>query len=155
MPNRPMCPCSRHRAILIPVGGVCPKCMGEPVAKAAAEAREKEDSDRPSAAKRGYGRAHTQKRRELLRRSPYCVDPYGRHPTMRKPAVIRDHIIPLAAGGTDDESNEQGLCQSCHNYKMYRDGSKGRGSKMFSSGGRRLRVAFDKSFSPNTKKSGN
>ncbi|MDR5776940.1 MULTISPECIES: HNH endonuclease signature motif containing protein [unclassified Caballeronia] len=29
-------------------------------------------------------------------------------------SVIVDHIIPLAQGGTDDESNLRGLCTACH-----------------------------------------
>lgn len=28
-------------------------------------------------------------------------------------AVIRDHVIPLAEGGTDTDDNTQSLCQSC------------------------------------------
>jgi 5-methylcytosine-specific restriction enzyme A len=29
----------------------------------------------------------------------------------------RDHVIPLAEGGQDDASNEQGLCDPCHEAK--------------------------------------
>lgn len=32
-------------------------------------------------------------------------------------ATQRDHIIPLEEGGPDDESNEQGLCDECHEGK--------------------------------------
>jgi 5-methylcytosine-specific restriction protein A len=32
-------------------------------------------------------------------------------------ATQRDHIKPLAEGGADDQSNEQGLCHACHEGK--------------------------------------
>ncbi len=34
-----------------------------------------------------------------------------------KEATILDHIKPLHQGGTNDESNYQGLCEMCHDYK--------------------------------------
>jgi 5-methylcytosine-specific restriction endonuclease McrA len=153
MPSRPMRPCSRHGGVLVGAGQPCPKCMGEPVLQSILVAQA---DTKPSAYRRGYGRKHAEKRRELLRRSPYCVDPYNRHPTIRKPATIRDHKVPLAAGGTDDTDNEQGLCQSCHNYKMYRDGSRNRrGQKKFERGSGDCAGAVEKSFLNNAKKSGN
>lgn len=82
---------------------------------------------RPSATKRGYGASHQRKRADLLRRKPWCEDPYKRHGSVRVKASVRDHIIPLRFGGTDDESNEQALCESCHTYKSYRDGTRSSG----------------------------
>jgi len=32
-----------------------------------------------------------------------------------------DHIVPKARGGTDEESNLQGLCSACHAAKTARD----------------------------------
>lgn len=32
-------------------------------------------------------------------------------------ATQRDHVIPLAEGGPDDDTNEQGLCEPCHEAK--------------------------------------
>lgn len=32
-------------------------------------------------------------------------------------ATQRDHVIPLAEGGLDDDTNEQGLCEPCHEAK--------------------------------------
>ena len=32
-------------------------------------------------------------------------------------ATQRDHIKPLAEGGADDHTNEQGLCDECHEDK--------------------------------------
>lgn len=37
------------------------------------------------------------------------------------PATDCDHIVPLLAGGTDDESNLQALCRDCHNIKSRAD----------------------------------
>jgi 5-methylcytosine-specific restriction protein A len=42
------------------------------------------------------------------------------------PATQRDHIIPLAEGGLDDESNVQGLCVACHDAKSKDESERGR-----------------------------
>ncbi len=34
-----------------------------------------------------------------------------------KLATQRDHIVPLAEGGSDTADNEQGLCVECHEAK--------------------------------------
>jgi 5-methylcytosine-specific restriction endonuclease McrA len=45
------------------------------------------------------------------------------------PAIVPDHVIPLSAGGTDDESNLQALCKPCHDRKtVLCDGGLGRRS---------------------------
>jgi len=41
-------------------------------------------------------------------------------------ATIRDHIIPLAEGGPDDETNEQPLCQACSDAKTAVEAQRGR-----------------------------
>jgi len=40
-------------------------------------------------------------------------------------AVIRDHIIPIGEGGTEDDSNIQPLCQSCSDAKTQRESARG------------------------------
>jgi 5-methylcytosine-specific restriction protein A len=115
VPNKPSKPCKKHSWILIPDGGWCPKCGPQ---------SHRGKDRRPGASQRGYGAGHRSKRDDLLARYPWCVDPYGRHPSQRVKATIRDHIVPLGQGGTDDETNEQALCVQCHNYKIYRDGSR-------------------------------
>jgi 5-methylcytosine-specific restriction protein A len=40
-------------------------------------------------------------------------------------ATIRDHVIPLAEGGRDDESNVQPLCQACSDAKSQRESKRG------------------------------
>lgn len=41
-------------------------------------------------------------------------------------ATQRDHIKPLAEGGTDDDSNVQGLCHDCHEGKSLAEALRGR-----------------------------
>jgi len=41
-------------------------------------------------------------------------------------ATIRDHIVPLAEGGLDEEFNVQPLCESCHAAKTQQEAQRGR-----------------------------
>ena len=41
-------------------------------------------------------------------------------------ATIRDHIIPLAEGGADDSTNQQGLCKDCSDIKTQTEALRGR-----------------------------
>jgi 5-methylcytosine-specific restriction protein A len=41
-----------------------------------------------------------------------------------RPAVERDHRVPLFMGGADDESNEAGLCAECHLAKTIAERAK-------------------------------
>jgi 5-methylcytosine-specific restriction protein A len=40
-------------------------------------------------------------------------------------ATIRDHIVPLAEGGLDAESNIQALCQACSDAKTETEARRG------------------------------
>jgi len=40
-------------------------------------------------------------------------------------ATQRDHIKPLAEGGTDDDDNVQGLCVDCHEAKSKAEAARG------------------------------
>lgn len=115
MPIKPSKSCKKHGWILIPDGGWCPKCGRQPP---------RGRDTRPGASARGYGAEHRSKRDALLARHPWCCDPYSRHAGQRIKATIRDHVVPLNKGGTDDEANEQALCVQCHNYKIYLDESR-------------------------------
>jgi 5-methylcytosine-specific restriction protein A len=65
----------------------------------------------------------------FLRRHPLCADPFGVHAAQGRivPAECVDHVVPLRHGGSNDESNLQALCASCHSRKtVLRDGGFGR-----------------------------
>lgn len=66
---------------------------------------------------RGYGYIWQKRiRPSILKRDKYlcqmCLSK-GKY----IPAKIVDHIIPKKHGGTDDPSNLQSLCETCHNTK--------------------------------------
>ena len=74
---------------------------------------------RPSASKRGYGRAWERLAGAFRNRHPYCADPFGLHDGS-VPGSHVDHIVPRSADGTDEWSNLQTLCASCHSRKTAR-----------------------------------
>lgn len=55
-------------------------------------------------------------RRRVLLRDPICKACH------KQPSKCADHIIPRSQGGSDEMSNLQGLCVSCHNRKSGREG---------------------------------
>ena len=53
----------------------------------------------------------------LLRTRTLLANPLCVHCSTKgrlTPAVEVDHITPIHKGGTDDDSNRQGLCHDCH-----------------------------------------
>jgi len=78
--------------------------------------------ERPSV-HRIRGRELQRRRARLFARQPWCVlclkDGKYTRPT------IRDHIVPLAEGGTEDASNEQAICQTCSDQKTHREAQRG------------------------------
>lgn len=79
---------------------------------------------KPTATKRITGRKLQTVRADLFRRNPLCVE-CKRNGRVTL-ATQRDHIIPLAEGGPDDETNEQGLCDDCHDAKSAAEATRGR-----------------------------
>ena len=73
--------------------------------------------------KRITGRKLQRMRAALFARAPWCVlcELHGR----KTRATIRDHKIPLAEGGLDDETNEQGLCLDCSDAKTEEETARG------------------------------
>ena len=70
------------------------------------------------------GRQLQARRRRLFQRQPLCVVCLQQgNETL---ASIRDHVIPLAEGGRDDETNEQALCQQHSDEKTQREAARGR-----------------------------
>jgi 5-methylcytosine-specific restriction protein A len=74
--------------------------------------------------KRTTGRKLQRQRAALFSAEPLCREcsKIGRV----SEAVIRDHIVPLAEGGTDDDDNVQPLCQSCSDAKSAGERTRGR-----------------------------
>jgi len=101
-----------------------------PLDAAARARRAGYDRRRGSPARRGYGAQWRVRRAVFLELQPSCADPAGRHVGEPRRATLPDHIVPLAAGGADDESNWQALCASCHGHKIAtHDGGFGRPRK--------------------------
>jgi 5-methylcytosine-specific restriction protein A len=73
---------------------------------------------------RTRGRRLQRLRKRLFDQHPLCVlcEAQGRATT----ATIRDHVIPLAEGGRDDETNVQALCRECSDAKTGEDSKRGR-----------------------------
>ena len=81
----------------------------------------KPDAVRGNRHERGYGAAWEKLRAEVLKRDEGLCQPclFGQmRPT---PATEVDHIVPKAQGGTDDPSNLQSICTSCHRAKTSRE----------------------------------
>ena len=98
---------------------MCPRHAATPV-------RAAYDDSRLSSAKRGYGRQWRKTRERILSRDPLCVNPFGIEQHVVFSADV-DHIVPREQGGSDDDSNLQGLCHSCHSRKTaIEDGGFGR-----------------------------
>ena len=76
-----------------------------------------------TATKRVTGRKLQALRSKLFNANPLCAEceRQGRVTL----ATQRDHIIPLAEGGQDDDGNVQGLCEACHDAKSKSESKRG------------------------------
>jgi 5-methylcytosine-specific restriction endonuclease McrA len=63
-------------------------------------------------AQRTTGRRLQTWRNQMLRAGPVCA-----HCRLVTPDLVRDHVVPLWAGGLDEKSNTQALCVPCHDAK--------------------------------------
>lgn len=109
MPMLPKRPCSVAGC---PVLGPCP-VHRRPVRPQPAQPVRLYDDRRGSSTQRGYDRQWRKLREDYFKRNTYCRH-CGRLLGSRK---VLDHRIAKAQGGTDGESNLQGLCVPCNNRK--------------------------------------
>lgn len=109
MPNMPLRPCSFSGC---PVIGPCLKHQRK-VALPVERPRLYDDR-RGSSAQRGYGYAWRKRREEFIKKNPICR-------RCTRPTSDVDHIVPRARGGSDDDSNLQGLCGYHHKQKTARE----------------------------------
>jgi len=108
MPMLPKRPC--------PVAG-CPSLGPCPTHQRPAQPKPPQrmyDDRRGSSTQRGYGYAWQQRRKEFIKRHPFCV-------RCGKPTTDVDHVIPRSRGGSDDDRNLQPLCSRCHKQKTARE----------------------------------
>lgn len=105
MPERAARPCGVKECPGLVRDGACSLCG--PV-------RRRADRGRGTAAQRGYGARWQRLRKLYVRHHPLCV-------VCGAPATDVDHITPKRRGGSDDESNLQALCSTCHNRKTNRE----------------------------------
>ena len=120
MPSRASKPC-RHRACVGVVKAGTDTCtIGHPQTLRADDVRE-------SASQRGYGARWRKQRAMFLSAHPLCVDPFGVHPRQVVAATDVDHIVARRRGGSDDVSNLQALCHSCHSKKTQEEMGNGEG----------------------------
>ncbi len=71
------------------------------------------------------GRPWRRKRERILQRDNYLCQPCMRAGRVQ-PASEVDHIVGLAAGGTDDDSNLEAICRACHKVKTAQEAQTGR-----------------------------
>jgi len=72
------------------------------------------------------GRELQRRRRVLFAKQQYrCVGEACVSRGLQTRPTIRDHIIPIAEGGTEDASNEQGLCLDCSDQKTETESLRG------------------------------
>ena len=111
MPLRPARPC--RRCYRLPAAG-SPFCAEhqQPVGW------ERHQRGRTSN-ERGYGAAWRAMRAIVLWDEPCCR--LCLKAGVTRASEVVDHIVPKAAGGTDERSNLRGLCRECHYRKTGRD----------------------------------
>lgn len=75
---------------------------------------------RPDTVQRKRGWAGVQDRERIRKRDKGLCQECLRHGRVSVGGPI-DHIVPLFEGGSDDDSNKELLCQSCHDAKSARE----------------------------------
>ena len=90
------------------------------------------DHERGTRHERGYGTDWDKRRKRILERDSGLCQECLRNGYVKtvgnKPfSAYVDHIVPKAQGGSDDDTNLQVLCRSCHTAKTDLEKNQGRG----------------------------
>ena len=85
-----------------------------------------------------YGRRWRKRRAAWLAANPLCISCKAKG--IDKLATDVDHVVPLNAGGFDDEGNYQSLCHECHSEKTASEDG-GFGRRQADGGSRFLQIA--------------
>lgn len=108
---------ARKKARFSLSGDTMPRKPGEKYTQQQARVKAREYNESRPERHRFYGTSQWRRLRDYyITRHPLCAECLRQGLTT--PAVIVDHIIPIADGGAElDESNLQSLCAACHNRK--------------------------------------
>lgn len=115
MPRKPKRPCSYPGCPELTNGRFCP-------AHEKQEAQRYEKYQRDPVTRKRYGRTWKRIRDRYIAAHPLCEE--CRKTGKLIPAEEVHHIVPLSAGGTNDENNLMSLCTSCHSEITAREGGR-------------------------------
>jgi 5-methylcytosine-specific restriction protein A len=116
MTTRPLRPCAHGGCPALVIAGRCPEHQR-------ARLRERWQADaerRGSSSARGYGASWVGRRRAALEAGRYLCRRCAAAGQVAL-AVVVDHIVPRALGGSEDETNLQPLCRECNRLKTIAD----------------------------------
>ena len=107
MPRRAARACTRPGCAGLVRDGVCSACG--PLRR---QSDAEHDKRRGTSAQRGYGGRWQRLRRMFLRANPLCAE-CANHGTTTAATDVH-HMVARRDGGSDEWSNLQALCHSCH-----------------------------------------
>lgn len=99
-------------------GGYCSEHTGQAVGWRRVAAKS-------SSSERGYGASWRKRRERIMQRDRGLCQPCIRKGIITSAYAV-DHIVPKAAGGTDDDTNLEAICRCCHKQKTQQEASAGR-----------------------------
>lgn len=105
MPSWPKRPCSHPGCPNLTNKRFCPEHEKQ-------ENKRYEKYGRDPSTKKRYGKSWEKISTQYRKAHPFCEICFAKG--VAEPAVLVHHKVPLRNGGTNDESNLQALCMSCH-----------------------------------------
>jgi 5-methylcytosine-specific restriction enzyme A len=121
MPKKAPTPCRHHCCPkLVDLPGYCDEHAHESIGW-------QSDRDRGTRQQRGYGAKWQKLRKRILSRDNGLCQQCRRRGRITAATHV-DHIVNKARGGTDDESNLESICRTCHALKTGRESHGGSGA---------------------------